>query len=163
MIRRFAALSIFAAGPALAQTAYADLAEIDRAVAAFTGAEQGAPGGAAMPMDRRLRLAQCRVPLALEWYGSRRDTVQVSCPMQGGWRVFVPVVRGASAATAPLIAKGDSVTISVRSEGFSVSQPGEAMEAGAAGAWIKVRGLGAKAPVLRAKVLRPGLVGIDLP
>ena len=136
---------------------------IDRAVARFTGAPIGAPGGAAMPVDRRLRLAPCRAPLALGWYGPRRDTVEVSCPVAGGWRLYVPLAGVAQSAAAPLVARGDAVTITVSGEGFAVSQPGEALEAGGEGEWIKVRGVNPKASVLRARVLRPGLVGIDLP
>ena len=165
MIRTLALVATLAATPTLAQSAHADLNAIDSAIAQFTGLPQGAPGGAAMPVDRRLRLNPCRVPLALGWYGTRRDTVEVSCPVTGGWRLYVPlaVTTQAAAVSAPAVAKGDSVTINVSSEGFAVSQPGEALEGGPQGAWIKVRGLGAGAPVLRARVIRPGLVGIDLP
>jgi flagellar basal body P-ring formation protein FlgA len=164
MIRPALFSALLFTSPALAQSVTADLAEIDRAVARFTGAPIGAPGGAAMPVDRRLRLAPCRAPLALGWYGTRRDTVEVSCPVAGGWRLYVPLAGMAqSAAAAPLVARGDAVTITVSGEGFAVSQPGEALEAGGEGEWIKVRGVNPKAPVLRARVLRPGLVGIDLP
>jgi flagella basal body P-ring formation protein FlgA len=164
MIRTLALIATLAATPALAQSAHADLNAIDSAIAQFTGLPQGAPGGAAMPVDRRLRLNPCRVPLALGWYGARRDTVEVSCPVAGGWRLYVPLaVTTQATASSPTVIKGDSVTITVASEGFAVSQPGEAMESGPQGAWIKVRGLGAAAPVLRARVIRPGQVGIDLP
>ena len=71
------------ASPALAQS-YADLGAVDRAVAAFTGAAQGAPGGAALPVDRRLRLAPCPAGLTLGWYGVRQDTVEVRCPVASG-------------------------------------------------------------------------------
>ena len=69
-------LAVLAGAPALA-AGFTDLPSLDREVAAFTGAPQGAPGGAALPIDRRLRLAQCSGPLALSWYGSRRETVLV--------------------------------------------------------------------------------------
>ena len=59
--------------------------------------------------------------------------------------------------------RGDAVTISLGGEGFAVSQPGEALEAGPVGGWIKVRPLAAGSPPLRARIIRPGLVGIDLP
>lgn len=163
MIRTFALLTTLAAAPALAQSAIADLAVIDRAVAQFTGVPQGAPGGAAMPVDRRLKLSPCRVPLAIGWYGTRRDTVEVACPVAGGWKLYVPLTGIAQAAAAPLITKGDMVTITVSAEGFAVSQPGEALEAGAEGTWIKVRTVNPNALTLRARVIRPGVVGIDLP
>jgi flagella basal body P-ring formation protein FlgA len=160
-MRRLLVFAAFAATPAVAQTA--DLATIDNAVAGFTGASIGQPGGAATPVDRRLRLRPCVVPLALGWYGTRRDTVEVACPVPGSWRIYVPLRGDSAVAAAPLIERGDSVTIVVSGEGFAVSQPGEAMEAGARGTWIKVRTLGAKAEPMRARVLRPGAVGIDLP
>ena len=165
---RFAVLTaaLAAAGPALAQS-YTDLTAIDRAVAEFTGAPLGSPGGALGPVDPRLRLAPCRAPLALDWYGAQRASVAVRCPVPGGWRVYVPV--GSSARTAPsapaepLIQRGDAVTIMVSGEGFAVSQPGAALEPGAAGVWIKVHTAAPGAPVLRARVIRPGVVGMDLP
>lgn len=163
MIRVLSLVGLLAATSVAAQTGFADLAAIDRAVAEFTGKPQGAPGGATVPVDRRLRLAPCTVPLELDWHGTRRDSVEVRCPVAGGWRLFVPLAGGGAATGAPLVARGDTVTITVSAEGFAVSQPGEALEAGAQGAWIKVRGLGANAPVRRARVLRPGQVGIDLP
>lgn len=164
MIRKLALAILCLSAPAQAQSAYADLAEVDQAVARFTGAPLGAPGGAAAPVDRRLRLNPCRVPLALGWFGVRREAVQVSCPVPGGWRLFVPLTTGSEGAAASLaIAKGDAVTITVAGDGFAVAQPGEAIEGGPVGAWIRVRGTGTQAPVLRGRVIRPGLVGIDLP
>ena len=163
MIVRYLVPLALLASPAAAQP-LADLAAIDREVALFTGANAGVPGGAAMPVDRRLRLAACAVPLSLGWYGTRQDMVEVRCTSAPGWRIYVPLSGGArEAAAAPLVARGDAVTIAVSGEGFTVSQGGEALESGAEGAWIKVRGLGQGAQVLRGKVLRPGLVGIELP
>lgn len=145
---------------------FADLAGIDRAVALFTGAPAGQPGGALQPVDRRLRLAACRSDLALSWRGARRDSVVVQCPDAGGWRLFVPVEGAGAAQAAPAIARGDAVTIAISGQGFSVSQPGEALEAGAVGAWIKVRTAQAgrgQGDAMRAQVIRPGLVGVPLP
>ena len=164
MNRLLPLLGLLAASPAAGQAGFADLSAIDRAVAEFTGQPRGAPGGAAVPVDRRLRLSPCLAPLALGWHGTRRDAVEVRCPGPSGWRLFVPLLAGSGTPSgAPLVGRGDMVTITVRSEGFAVSQPGEALEPGAEGAWIKVRGLGANAPVRRARVLHPGQVGIDLP
>lgn len=152
------ALFLAAAAP------FADLAAIDRQVAEFTGAPAGAQGGAQMPLDRRLRLKPCTAPLSLAWRGERRETVVAACPDAGGWRLFVPVRAAAqSAAAPPAINRGDAVTIAVTGGGFSVSQPGEALDAGPVGGWIRVRGLNAKGQPMRAQVLRPGLVGVPLP
>ena len=168
----------FALGLALTAAAgFADLDAIDREVAAFTGVPAGMPGGAAMPVDRRMRLRPCAAPLAVGWNGLRRDSIVVQCPEAGGWRIFVQVVGQvggagfAAAAATPAVNRGDGVTIAVQGEGFSVSQPGEALEGGAVGAWIRVRtvsssatvGMGAPKDTLRAQIVRPGLVAIPLP
>lgn len=161
--RAFLLLAAISASPALA-TAFADLAAIDRKIADFSGAQLGTPGGAALPVDRRLRLSQCSGPLALSWYGSQRETVLVECPAPSGWKVYVPLrIAARASAAGPIVARGDVVTVMVMGEGFSVSQPGEAMEPGALGAWIKVRQAGGKGDPVRAQVLRPGIVGIPLP
>lgn len=164
MIRTLLPLAALAiAAPALAQS-HADLAAVDRAVEQFTAVPQGLPGGAALPVDRRLRLAPCGIPLATRWYGARQDTVEVSCPGPGGWRLFVPLAgKGRNEAAAPAIMRGDAVSIAVSGDGFTVAQRGEALESGPVGAWIKVRTANPGAPALRARVIRPGLVGIDLP
>jgi flagella basal body P-ring formation protein FlgA len=159
------ALVLFAlpAFTAAAQAApFADLSVIDAEVARFTGAGPGQPGGASLPVDRRLRLAACRQALALGWNGARRDSVVVQCPDAGGWRIFVPVTVGSAApSAAPLVTRGDAVTIEAAGEGFSVAQPGEALESGAAGAWIRVRPAGKGEP-FRAQVVRPGLVSVPV-
>lgn len=160
-------LGLVLAGTA-AVTGFADLEAIDRQVAAFTGVSVGQPGGATRPVDRRLRLNPCSGPLSLTWYGQRRESVLVQCPDAGGWRLFVPVAgatAGVAAATA--INRGDAVTIAINGEGFSVSQPGEALESGAVGAWIRVRTVGGggargNADAMRAQVMRPGLVAVPL-
>lgn len=161
-MKRFAMLATALATPAIAAPP-ADLAAIDRSVAQFAGAEIGQPGGAALPVDRRLRLEACAAPLALAWYGVRRDTVLVHCPT-AGWRVFVPLQSStAGPQSAAAVARGDAVSVTIHGPGFAVSQPGEALEAGPIGAWIKVRGVASNAAPLRAQVIRPGLVGIELP
>lgn len=167
-MRRFALLPLSLAGLAAASPLLAaagpstSLATIDNAVAAFTGQPIGVPGGAAQPVDRRLRLAFCSAPLALGWHGGAQTSVLVSCPDAGGWRVFVPVVQmRAEAPAAVAVMRGEGVTITVAGEGFSVSQPGEAMEPGAVGAWIRVR-TNAKADPVRARIVRPGLVELPM-
>lgn len=149
--------------PALA-AGFADPAAIDRAVADFTGAAIGAPGGARTPVDRRLRLAACGAGLMLEWYGRARDTVLVRCPEQGGWRLFVPLAAGGATQAGPdVVSRGDMVTITVRGSGFTLSRQGEALEAGAIGEWIRVKPANKGGEPLRAQVVRPGVVGMELP
>lgn len=143
--------------------AFTDPATIDAEVARFTGMPQGTTGGAAQSADRRLRLAACANPLSLGWYAGRRDTVLVQCPDAGGWRLFVPVLQGAAgAAEGPAVLRGEAVTIAVSGPGFSVSQPGEAMDAGAVGGWIRVKTASANGQPMRARIVRPGLVSVSL-
>ena len=124
----------------------------------ITGAAQGSAGGAAQLLDRRLRLALCPAQFTLGWYGAQQDTVEVRCAVPGGWKLYVPLVVGSAiaAAAAPVIARGDAVTISVSGAGIAVAQPGETLESGATGASIKVRGPGLNAAVLRARGASPG-------
>lgn len=161
------ALAVLALPAAAAAAPFADLAAIDRAVADFTGVAPGQPGGAMQPVDRRLRLAECPAPLATAWNGTRHDAVLVRCPEGAAWHVYVPV-RAAASGAAPVlaVARGEGVTIAVEGEGFAVSQPGEALEPGAVGDWIRVRTVREGSPKgepLRAKVVRPGLVVLDMP
>ena len=167
----------FALGLALAAAqsvqgaGFADLNAIDRQVEAFTGSPIGAPGGAVMPVDRRLRLRACGAHLAVSWNGLRRDSLQVACPETGGWRIFVQLANASLGAVAaplpPAVSRGDAVTIAVQGDGFSVSQPGEALEPGPVGAWIRVRPVSSmaanpKSDTLRAQIQRPGLVVIPM-
>jgi flagella basal body P-ring formation protein FlgA len=155
------------AAPNTVASPFADLAAIDAQVAAFTGHAIGQTGGANMAVDRRLRLNACRSPLALSWRAGRRETVLVECPDLGSWRLFVPV-RAAEVSTSlasVAVARGEQVTIAVVGEGFSISQPGEAMDSGGVGEWIRVRGVKNGTPqgdAMRAMIIRPGTVEVQL-
>ena len=165
-----ASLALSAATAAHA-AGFAEHAAIDAEVARFTGHPVGEPGGARLPVDRRLRLADCQQPLAVEWYGSSGATVLVRCPVAGGWRLFVPVdgVPGPAAAAPaePVVERGESVAIALRGRGFTLTRQGEALEAGAVGEWIRVRPVNGnprdRGEPLRARVLRPGTVGMEMP
>ncbi len=150
------------ANPAAVPLRHISPAEIDRAVSGFTGAMIGEPGGARLPADPRLRLAACAGPLALDWHNAARTSVRVECPGPMPWRIFVAVApTGPSSAGALAIKRGDSVMIAVRGRGFSVQQPGEAVEGGAIGEWIFVR-TARRAEPLRARIARPGLVVVPV-
>jgi flagella basal body P-ring formation protein FlgA len=135
-------------------------AAIDQAVAQFTGAAAGTPGGARLATDQRLQLAACGGALAVSWHNPARTAVQVECPGPQSWRIFIAIAptsaAPAAAKAAPAVKRGDALTIMVRGRGFSVQQPGEAMEAGAVGDWIFVR-TSRKSESLRARIERPGL------
>lgn len=142
--------------------AITDPAAIDRAVIEFTGAEIGALGGASMPADRRLRLAACAGPLALDWHGRAHSSVAVSCPGPQSWRIYIAINSPPQQAEAVrAVERGDPITVVVRGRGFSVRQAGEAMEHGAIGDWIAVRTERQRDPI-RARVERPGLAIIPV-
>ncbi len=141
-----------------------DPATIDRAVAEFTGAATGAPGGARAAADPRLQLAPCGGSLAVSWHSPARTAVQVECPGPTSWRIFVAIAPAQGTGpsglrAAPAVKRGDALTVVVRGRGFSVQQQGEAMEGGAVGDWIFVR-TNKKAEGLRARIERPGLAVI---
>lgn len=146
--------------PAIAE-GFVDLAALEARVIAFTGVGVGEAGGPAAPIDRRLRLAACATPPALDWRAPRRDAVVVNCSTPG-WRIFVPLKgQGAGAvemtpAATPVAAatpkpvvirRGDPVSIVAAQAGFSVSQQGVAASDAAAGSRLAVRIDGSRATV----------------
>jgi flagella basal body P-ring formation protein FlgA len=151
---------LLAAGGAVA---FQDIGGLDRAVAAFTSRPIGAEGGARTAIDSRLRLAQCST-IALAWRTEAHDAVVVSCSGPD-WRIFVPVIRPASAppptaaSTAarpmvvaaakaePVIRRGDPVVIEAGSPGFSISRDGIAMGDAPPGGRFLVKVEDAKGPV----------------
>ena len=164
MIRTLVATGLLTLAATAATANTHDLAGIDQAVARFTGAATGQPGGALLPVDRRLRLANCAQPLALEWHGNAERTVLVRCPVAGGWRLFVPIDGGQQATKAqPVVARGEAVAIAIEGRGFTLSRQGEALEGGAVGDWIRVRPVGGKADAVRARIIQPGRVALALP
>jgi flagella basal body P-ring formation protein FlgA len=151
---------LLAAGGAVA---FQDIGGLDRAVAAFTSRPIGAEGGARTAIDSRLRLAQCST-VALAWRTEAHDAVVVSCSGPD-WRIFVPVIRpasappptaattvvrpvvGAAAKAEPVIRRGDPVVIEAGSPGFSISRDGIAMGDAPPGGRFLVKVEDAKGPV----------------
>lgn len=142
-----------------AATAFQNVPALDRAVTAFTGRPIGAEGGARTAIDPRLRLAACPT-VALSWRTEAHDAVVVSCSGPD-WRVFVPVVAAARPtaapaatavaappkAAAPVIRRGDPVTIEAGSDGFAITREGVAASDAAPGARLLVKVDGAAKPV----------------
>jgi len=137
-------------------------ATIDRAIEAFTGAAIGEIGGARTATDRRLRLAACDAPLDVSWHGTNRSMVKVECHGSQGWHIFVATTRAPATAAAPVVSRGDPMTVVVRGRGFSVQQSGEAMASGGIGDWIGIR-TARRADPVRARIERPGLAVIPAP
>lgn len=142
---------------AAAAGAFQDTAAIDRAVAAFTARPLGAEGGARAPVDPRLRLAACGT-VAMSWRSDAHDAVVVTCA-DPQWRLFVPVIATARSAApvaapavaakpaAPVIRRGDPVTIEAGSNGFAITRDGIAMADAAPGARLLIKVDGADRPV----------------
>lgn len=155
-------LAALFAGCAAAQSAgFANLAEIDRLVAQFSGL----PPGAIPPTDRRLRLRACDAPLALAWHNTRRDTVRVECPRPGGWKLFVALGSAAREVIpheTPLVRKGEPVIIHIEGSGFSIATSGTALDNGGAADQVRVRPDGTKAS-LNGRVEAAGTVTVGSP
>lgn len=157
-----AALPLALTAAPAAAAAFASPAAIDAAVTAFLGAEIGTPGGAARPVDRRLKLAACPEVLDIDWYGRAGTTLQVRCVSQG-WRIFV-ATSGTGSGSAQtglggetIVQKGETVSLVYEGAGFTLTRQGEALEPGARDQWIKIKPIGDAKPV-RGKVIRPGSV-----
>lgn len=160
-------LALAAATPAAAQD-FQSTQMLDAIVAQFTGVALGEQGGARTPVDKRLKLQACAAP-QLEWRSAARDAVVVRC-MVPAWRIFVPVdavpqPRAAPAAVAqapavpikaaPVIRRGDPITVEAGSPGFSISRDGIAMGDAAAGARLMVK-VDDKKPPIQAVALEAG-------
>lgn len=165
MLRHLAFLSIAVSAPltTAAAAGFQDTAAIDRAVAAFAGKRLGEEGGARTPVDSRLKLASCPM-VSLGWRSDAHDAVVVTCTGPE-WRLFVPMRMPAVApkpaaplvieptdAPAPLrpvyvIKRGDPVTISAGSSGFSITREGVATGDAVAGGRFLVKVDATRAPV----------------
>lgn len=166
-MKRLLPLLLTVLAPPAGAAGFQDNATLDRAVAGFTGHAIGQAGGARTPVDARLKLAACPT-LALAWRSAAQDAVVVQCPGPE-WRIFVPVIMPAvtgaapvampgqafAPAAAPVIKRGDPVTIEAGSGGFSISREGVALGDAAPGARFLVRVDGARGPV-QATALEPG-------
>ena len=164
--RRLLLLSAFWAAPVAAQS-FENLELLDSRISAALGAGIGEPGGAATPVDRRLRLAAC--PQPVEIAEPALGAVTVRCqPL--GWRIRIPLVSSgqanAAAAAAPAAARpqptirrGDQVQLVAISHGFTVSTLAVADQDGAPGDRIRVRTEHRSAPVI-GQILEDGRVAL---
>lgn len=150
-------LALAAAAPAAAQD-FQSTQVLDTIVAQFTGKTLGEQGGARAPVDKRLKLQACAAP-QLEWHSDAKDAVVVRC-MAPVWRIFVPVnavpqpkavpvaqTPAAPARAAPVIRRGDPITVEAGSPGFSITRDGVAMGDAAAGARLLVKVDDRKPPI----------------
>jgi flagella basal body P-ring formation protein FlgA len=146
--------ALFLAARAMA-TGYQDLDALDARIAS-TLPSSGTP----VPIDRRIRLAQC--PEEPEISPLSGQAIAVRCPALG-WRIRVAVSSDAQTSGSPadiLVRRGDLVDLVVRGAGFSASAPGTALDEGAAGKTVRVKIPTSPVPV-SAVVVRAGVVAIQ--
>lgn len=161
IIRRALVLALLAgASPALGQ-GFENLDRLEGDLVAQLGAGIGEPGGPAAGIDRRLKLAAC--PNRPAFDAPVMNAVAIRCPAIG-WRIRVPLTRGDStqaiAVAAPVVQRGDAVSVVATGAGFTVSQAGVAQENGAPGARIRVR-MDPRKPPIYAEVVAQGEVRIS--
>lgn len=153
----------------LVAPAFQNLDAVERAVVIAAGADIGASGGPVTAIDRRLKLTPCPQVTADPPY---QNAITVRCPAIG-WRLRVPLSRGAQDAEAPMravsyarpekaepvIRRGDPVDLEAGSGSFVVSTQAVAQEDGAPGARIRVKSEG-KSTIILAEVVDYGRVRI---
>lgn len=94
--------------------------------------------GATALIDPRLALPYCPAP-QLAWLGASRGAVSVTCAAPV-WRIFVPVQGVAAAPTAaPVVRRGDSVTVNAGGRGYSIAVEGIAENDARIGAAVRIR------------------------
>jgi flagella basal body P-ring formation protein FlgA len=167
IFRRLALLAAAIPAAAGAQ-GFENLDNLDVQVAASLGAAIGQPGGARQPIDRRLRLAPCAEPVTVD--APAMGAVAVRCASRG-WRIRVPLVADASTQAphvtpasapvraAPIVRRGDQVTVVARSASFTVSAIGTADQDGSPGDRIRVRMEQRAAPLI-GEVLPDGRIAL---
>jgi flagellar basal body P-ring formation protein FlgA len=157
---------LLATSAAAQEPEFHDMTVLERQVLATLGANIGDPGGPAVPLDRRLKLAVCPEPVAID--PPAMGAVALHCRTLG-WRIRVPLTlaqrseqtsaytRGAiQSAAQPVIRRGDQVELEAVTNGFRVSTLAVALEDGAIGRRIRLKSEGKATPVF-AEVVDNGL------
>jgi flagella basal body P-ring formation protein FlgA len=151
IFRRLPFALLLAGSTAQAQ-GFEDIGALEIQVQAALGAGLGEPGGPAQPIDRRLKLKPCPEPATID--PPALGAVAVRCQSLG-WRIRVPLTRGAgqtfaaaAARAEPVIRKGDQVELTASAGSFSVSTIATAEQDGAAGDRIRVRSEAKKGVVI---------------
>lgn len=168
LIALFLTMCVLCGSPAVAQK-FENLDRLDSIVAMSVGANIGEPGGAASPVDRRLKLAAC--PDMPQVSGPVFGAAMIECKAHG-WRIRVPLTPGGAYAAAPaartahpapqkqvIIKRGDPVQLIAGGQSFTVSRLMIADEDGAVGDMIRVRE-GRKSDPVLARVEQIGIVRV---
>lgn len=152
--------------PAHAQQ-FEDLNALDAQVSAVL---QGS-GATAQPIDRRLKLARCPEPIAID--NGATDSVALRCNAIG-WRIRVPLVKTAVSEekiASPinnlqadsgeiLVRRGETVELVIRDQDFEIMSSGVAQEDGRMGKQIRVKS-STGTSVLGGTVVARGIVHIE--
>ncbi len=110
---------------AVAIIAFQDLAALE--------VEAAAVAGTPVTIDRRLHLAQCEAPPAIT---RTSGGIGIDCTAPS-WRITVPVQR-----LAPIVRRGDAVSVVARGPGFDVTLDGTADADAAPGSRVRVTAAG---------------------
>ena len=164
IIRRACALALLLGGSPLLAQGFENLDRLEGDLVAQLGAGIGEPGGPAAGIDRRLKLTACPTRPAFD--APVMNAIAIRCPATG-WRIRVPLTRGDSAqmagvqaVAAPVVQRGDAVSVVAAGRGFTVSQAGIAQENGAPGARIRVK-IDPRKPPVYAEVVGQSEVRIS--
>jgi len=136
---------------ALAQAGFHDLDALDREVAAAAHVH----GLVTRPVDRRLRLVAC--PMPVEVAGPIAQAMTVRC-VGLGWRIRVPLdgTRREAGIEPIVIRRGDPVTVEYRANGFALSAQAVAEGDAQAGDRVRVR-IDPKNPPITAEAVSEGV------
>ena len=134
-------------------TQFEDLDQLNASVALFLGDAPLGRASGAQPIDRRIRLARCPQPVALE---QAVGAVTVRCAALG-WRLRVPLSIAAGEASQIVVRRGDVVELSVAGVGFDLVTSATAIEDGSTGKFIRVK-TSTGASIVSARVSGPGSV-----
>lgn len=153
LLAMLAAASI---GGSAADGRFQDLDALDSQISAAVAA-----GGRPVPIDRRIKLANC--PQTPEISNVAGGAVAVRCPALG-WRIRVSVdpaaVPSAASLSEIVVRRGDSIELVVEGRGYSASALGTSLDEGGAGSRIRVKIPTSAVPV-PATVVRAGVASIS--
>jgi len=122
------------------------------ALAGATGlrAHAEAFAGAPVRVDPRLDIPACPNPIHIDWRGEDRRALLATCPATS-WRLVLPVSGGPSVVgrSAPLIRRGEPVTVEAAGPGYAIRIDAVAQGDGWPGERLMVKNLrsGALVPV----------------
>jgi flagellar basal body P-ring formation protein FlgA len=124
----------FIAALAVVPVAFEQPEQLDARIAEFIGNADMR----ATRIDRRLRLAACEEPAAIEWQDSQSLAVRCAAP---AWRLRVSVSGSVQAKgdTRPIVRRGETIEVRFEADDFDISASMIAIEDGRPGDRIRVK------------------------